>query len=97
MPLYTTGIKTFTTGVDQGWGTQKPPNPPAISGSYDKNYVQAFTVASQVIVTHNLQKFPAVTVVSSNKQIVIGDVTYTDMNNLTVTFSAPFSGTVYCN
>jgi hypothetical protein len=88
----------FTTrGIQTGWGNYTPPGPPAFSGSYDKFYSQPFTVTATITVTHNLQKYPAVTVVSSAKQIVMGDVEYIDMNNLTVTFSAPFSGTVYCN
>jgi hypothetical protein len=86
------------TSIQDGWGTgYSSSGPPAFSGSFDKNFTWPFTVSDTVTVPHNLQKYPAVTVVSSAKQIVIGDVTYTDMNNLTVTFTAPFSGTVYCN
>jgi hypothetical protein len=80
-----------------GWGIGTAPGPPSFSGSFDKNYIQPFTVTDTITVTHNLQKYPAVTVVNSSKQIVLGDIEYTDMNNLTVTFTAPFSGTVYCN
>lgn len=85
------------TPVQTGWGTNNAPGLPAFSGSFDKNFVFSFTVASSVTVHHNLQKYPAVTVVSSANQIVMGDVVYNDMNTLTVSFSAPFSGTVYCN
>lgn len=63
----------------------------------DKNYVQAFSVASLVSVAHNLGKYPAVTVFDSAGDQVEGDVDYTDLDNLTVTFSAPFSGEVTCN
>jgi hypothetical protein len=87
----------FSNDNHYGWGIGSQTGPPAFSGSFDKNYVQTFIVTDTVTVTHNLQKYPAVTVVSSAKQIVIGDITYTDLNNLTVTFTAPFSGTVYCN
>lgn len=83
--------------LQSGWGTGYSPGPPAISGSYDKNYIQAFTVTDTVTVTHNLQKYPSVTVVNSANDVVVGDVTYTNTNTLVVTFSAPFSGTVYCN
>jgi len=89
---------TFTaTPVQSGWGQNFAPGPPAFTGSFDKNYIQSFTVTDTVTVNHNLQKYPSVTVVSSAKHMIIGDVTYTDMNNLIVTFTAPFSGTVYCN
>jgi len=47
--------------------------------------------------THNLNKFPSVTVVDTSKQIVIGDVIYTNTNSLVITFSAPFSGEAYLN
>ena len=86
-----------SSGIQTGWGTNNGFGLPPLSGSFDKNYTQPFTVTSTVLVAHNLQKYPAVTVVSSAKQIVVGDIIYNDMNNLTVTFSAPFSGTVYCN
>ena len=48
-------------------------------------------------ITHSLNKFPSVTVVDTSKQIVIGDVTYTNVNSLVITFSAPFSGEAYLN
>lgn len=85
------------SNLQTSWGRNNAPGPLAFSGSYDKNYTQSFNVTSSVTVTHNLQKYPAVTVVSSAKQQVIGDIVYVDLNNLTITFTAPFSGTVYCN
>jgi len=48
-------------------------------------------------ITHGLNKFPSVTVVDTSKQIVIGDVIYTNTNSLVITFSAPFSGEAYLN
>ena len=85
------------TPVQTVWGTNNAPGPPAFSGSFDKNYTQNFTVTRTVTVAHNLQKYPAVTVVSSAKQMVMGEIDYIDLNTLTITFTAPFSGTVYCN
>jgi hypothetical protein len=63
----------------------------------DKNYVQEFSVATTVSVAHNLGKYPAVTVFDSAGDQVEGNVDYADANNLTLTFSAAFSGTVTCN
>jgi hypothetical protein len=65
--------------------------------SGDKNYTQTFNVASTVTVTHNLGKYPSVTVFDSASNEIEGDVDYTNLNNLTLSFSAPFSGTVTCN
>lgn len=46
-------------------------------------------------VTHNLGRYPAVTVVDSAGSKVTGDVRYTSVNSVVITFSAPFSGTAY--
>jgi hypothetical protein len=48
-------------------------------------------------VNHSLSKFPSVTVVDSAGSVVIGDVDYTDKNNLSITFKAPFAGIAYLN
>lgn len=48
-------------------------------------------------ITHNLDKFCSVEVVSSSNIIKYGNVTYIDSNSLKITFSAPFSGRAYLN
>jgi len=48
-------------------------------------------------INHKLSKFPSVTVVDSSGRVVYGDIVYIDMNNVTVEFSAAFSGTAYLN
>jgi hypothetical protein len=63
----------------------------------DKTYTQGFSSTATVTVTHGLNKYPAVTVMDSAGDEVIGDIAYTNLNSLVVTFSAPFSGTVTCN
>jgi|TARA_B110000977_G_scaffold180179_1_gene239500 hypothetical protein len=61
-------------------------------------YSQCFEIASSTwIVTHNLGKFPSVTIVDSNNQIVVGDVAYTSSNVITLTFQSSFAGCVYLN
>jgi hypothetical protein len=47
--------------------------------------------------THNLNKFPSVTVVDSSGNVVIGEVLYLDSNSLRITFDSPFSGKAYLN
>ena len=69
----------------------------AVGGVSDKFYPQAFTSAAQVTVTHGLGKYPSVTVIDSAGDEVEGDVLYLSASALVVSFSAPFSGTVYCN
>ena len=48
-------------------------------------------------VSHNLGKFPSVSVVNNNNVVINGEITYIDNNNLTCTFSAGFAGTAYLN
>ena len=64
----------------------------------DKTFV--FTQGTPIYqwdITHNLNKFPSVSVVDSFNEQVIGSVEYINKNRLTVTFAAPFSGQAYCN
>jgi len=46
-------------------------------------------------VVHNLGYFPNVSVVDSANSLVIGDVSYTDNNTLTLTFNGAFAGKAY--
>ena len=73
------------------------PTGPAAIGAVDAHYEQAFTSASTVSVTHNLDKYPAVTVIDSAGDEVMEDIQHASSEAFTVTFSAPFSGTVFCN
>jgi len=68
------------------------------SESEDKNYVHAQAVPSATWnVQHNLNKFPSVTSVNNSNIKMFGEVTYVDENNLTINFSAGFSGKAYIN
>lgn len=61
-------------------------------------YTHDQILASAVwIVTHNLNSHPSVTVVNSAGDTVFGDVQYNSFNQLTINFSAPFSGKAYLN
>lgn len=48
-------------------------------------------------ITHNLEKYPSVTVVDSAGNEVIAEVTYTDLNRCVVTMTAAFKGKAYLN
>ena len=48
-------------------------------------------------INHALNKFPSVSVVNNNNILMYGNTTYTDKNNLTINFSAGFSGKAYLN
>ena len=64
----------------------------------DKHFVFTKSTPDSVWeITHNLDKYPSVTVVDSAGSVVIGDITYTSKSALKVTFSAAFSGKAYLN
>lgn len=64
----------------------------------DKHFVFTKSTPDSVWdITHNLYKYPSVTIVDSAGSVVIGDITYTSKSALTVTFSAAFSGKAYLN
>ena len=67
------------------------------SGS-DANFVFTQSVpATTWTITHNLDKFCSVSVVSDGNQLKYGNISYTNSNSLTITFSAAFSGKAYLN
>ncbi len=49
------------------------------------------------ILQHNLGKYPSVTTVDSSGEEVIGSVRHDDINQVTITFSAAFSGSAFFN
>jgi hypothetical protein len=63
------------------------------TGIDDKNFMhyQSSAAASWPI-THNLGKYPSVTVLDSTKQELEGEVDHVDANSLTVNFAGPLSG-----
>lgn len=69
---------------------------PAGSDS-DKTFTQVLTNQSQVTVTHNLGKYPAVTVTDSTGDEVEGYIEHLSINELVATFSSSFTGRIVCN
>ena len=67
-----------------------------ITGDKHFTYIKS-TPDSVWEITHDLDKYPSVTVVDSAGSVVIGDITYTSKSALKVTFSAAFSGKAYLN
>ena len=67
------------------------------SNGYIPKYTHAQTTPAEVwIVQHGLKTFPNVTVVDDNRNVIIADIVYTDENTVTITFSEPMTGYVYC-
>lgn len=64
----------------------------------DAYYVHDQIAAASVwYVTHNLNKHPSVTVIDTAGSVVVGDINYTDNNQLQLNFGAPFSGKAFLN
>lgn len=64
----------------------------------DKNYLHSQTVASDTwVIVHNLNKYPAVSVIDSAGNEVVGEVIYNDANQVTLKFEGGFKGTATLN
>jgi hypothetical protein len=73
--------------------------PMALPGeiSADKNYTLEFSVTNSLTVTHNLGKWPAVTILDSSGDEVDVAPHHVSLNQFTVDFPGAFGGTVTCN
>lgn len=81
-----------------GQGPAGPRGVDGVNGVGDLHYLHQQNVASAVwTITHNLGKYPAVTVIDSAGSQCEGTVTYLNENALTLTFGAGFAGTAYLN
>jgi hypothetical protein len=64
----------------------------------DKHYVHIQGPPQNIwTVTHNLNKKPSLTVIDSSGNMVVGKLTYVNLNILTIQFAAPISGEAICN
>jgi len=96
----TTGTGDFTGQVTI------PLTPIANTDAASKGYVDAEIVtfifeqvvpAATWVITHNLNRFPSVSVVDTANTSGFGAVEYNSVNQLTVTFSGAFAGKAYLN
>lgn len=61
-------------------------------------FIQVFTNQTTVVVVHNLNKFPSVTVVDTSENVILPDnIKYDNANQITVSFDTPTSGKIYLN
>ena len=67
-------------------------------GDGDKHYTHTQSNATdQWVITHNLNKHPAVAIVDDGGNILITEVRYDSANQLTVLFNTAESGKAYLN
>lgn len=62
-----------------------------------RSFSQPFTNQLLLTIEHNLNKRPSVTIIDTAGDEIEGAVNHIDLNSLTVSFSASFSGIVICN
>lgn len=68
------------------------------TGVGDKTYTHDQDIASaQWVISHNLNKYPAVQVIDSGGCWVVGQVTHNSLNQLTLDFRGSFTGKAYMN
>lgn len=64
----------------------------------DKTYVHTQAIPDLVwTITHNLNKFPSVTIVDSASTTVVGDITQLSLTSLRLNFNSAFSGKAFLN
>lgn len=69
-----------------------------VDARLDKNYVHTqISASNNWTITHNLNKYPAITIVDSGGTVVIGEIGYVNLNLVYVRFNGIFSGKAYCN
>lgn len=71
--------------------------------AYIKEYIRDYYLHDQQIssntwvVTHNMNKYPSINIVDTANDIIMGEVRYNSLNQLTITFTAAVSGKAYLN
>ena len=78
---------------------------PDINVAIDRNFTYTHnqnSSSSEWLINHDLNKFPSVTVVDNEQNVVIGEVTYLGLNSLKINFSSKglptlFFGKAYLN
>lgn len=78
-------------------GNGTPASPLSVV-SADLNYVHNQIASSDTwTITHGLNKYPSVSIVDTGGNVVVGEVKYDSLTQVTVTFSSAFSGKAYLN
>jgi len=64
----------------------------------DKHFVHTQTDASSTwVISHTLNKYPAVEVVDTAHDIIIGEITYDSLSQITITFVSDTTGKAFLN
>ena len=94
-PVDNAGITVNREGQDR-WEHQKASGNWVPMGTATYEHDQGLPSAIWTI-THNLEKFPSVSVVDTAGTHIMGEVTYISFNQLTINFTSAVSGKAYLN
>ena len=92
-------VEVVTAGPQGSTGATGPTGPTGPAGpAGGETYThQQMTSSAVWTITHNLGRFPSVTVIDTAGTVVIGDYEYQSNTTVILTFAAAFSGTAYLN
>lgn len=76
-------------------GDQGDPGTPGSGG--DKYFLQEFTSQSSQVVTHNLNKYPDISLFDSAGTEYDAEVVYDSLNQCTVSWNGSITGKIVCN
>ena len=65
--------------------------------TYTHNQSSSGGAATSWTITHNLNKFPSVTVIDTANSVIIGKIEYNSVNQITITFKSATNGKAYLN
>lgn len=86
--------KTSDLENDAGYVTQEDVSVIAQDKTYSH---EQLSPATQWIITHNLNKYPSVSIIDSAGNIVFGDVKHESINKVTLSFTSAFAGKAFLN
>jgi hypothetical protein len=89
-PVGPEGKSAYEIAVENGFSGTEAQWLASFGGDASYRHVQS-TPSADVTVTHNLGKFPAISVKDSSGQAVYGSYQYIDTNTVRVLFSSAFS------
>ncbi len=80
------------------WTVVAQTGPAGADGTGDANFMHEQSPASDLwTITHNMNKYPSVTVIDSGGDEVEGDLVYVSLNVVQITYSSAFAGRAYLN
>lgn len=97
VPIFITATAAGVKGEKGDKGDKGDTGDPGPAGG-DLAYIHTQSVAAASWpITHNLGKYPSVSVVDTGDSVIIPDVQYIDLNQVSVLFGSATSGRAYLN